>query len=350
MNRPLPLASSTPVTVRRRRKPVFGWLRSAAGLLVLVAVIDYLVLPKLAGTQQSLSLLGAVRPLWVVVAVLLEALSLLTYSMFSRSLLRESPLRFGRLLRCDLTGFGASHLIPGGGAAATALRYRLLVTSGAAPADVTAAIAAEGVGTAVALAAILWITLIPAALIYGPSVLYVTVLAIGGLLAVCGVIATVERSRLARPAAQALRFFLRRLPRRLRPHVLAMAIQLRDLLEDRQVLRSSALWASLNWLLDAAALWVFLAAYGYATNPVAVLLAYCFAFLVAFLPITPGGLGVIEGVLLPTLLGFGVPGGVAVLGLVSWRLFQFWLPIPVAGLCYLSLHTPGWRDRVAGTP
>ena len=128
-----------------------------------------------------------------------------------------------------------------------------------------------------------------------------------------------------------------------------MALQLHSLLEDRHVLRSCALWATLNWLLDAAALWVFLAAFGYAMNPIALLLAYCFAFLVGILPITPGGLGIIEGVLLPTLLGFGVPGGIAVLGVVSWRLFQFWLPIPVAGLCYLSLRTPGWRDRVAGT-
>lgn len=68
------------------------------------------------------------------------------------------------------------------------------------------------------------------------------------------------------------------------------------------------------------------------------------------MPITPGGIGVVEGVLISTLLGFGVPGGIAVLGVVSWRLIQYWAPIPVAGLCYLSLRTPGWRDRVGGPP
>jgi uncharacterized protein (TIRG00374 family) len=81
-------------------------------------------------------------------------------------------------------------------------------------------------------------------------------------------------------------------------------------------------------------------------NPVALLLAYCIANLLATLPFTPGGVGIVEGVLIPSLLGFGVPAGVAVLGVVSWRLLQFWAPIPIAGICYLSLRTPGWRKRV----
>lgn len=81
-------------------------------------------------------------------------------------------------------------------------------------------------------------------------------------------------------------------------------------------------------------------------NPVALLLAYCIACLLAILPFTPGGLGVVEGVLIPSLLEFGVPASVAVLGVVSWRLLQFWAPIPIAGICYLSLPTPGWRNRL----
>jgi len=125
--------------------------------------------------------------------------------------------------------------------------------------------------------------------------------------------------------------------------------QLQKLLKDRDVRRSFALWAVLNWILDAAALWVFVTAYGQVMNPIALLLAYSIANLLAVLPITPGGLAIIEGVLIPGLIGFGVPAGVAVLGVVSWRLFQFWLPVPVAGLCYLSLRTPGWRERVAAT-
>ena len=44
-----------------------------------------------------------------------------------------------------------------------------------------------------------------------------------------------------------------------------------------------------------------------------------------------------------TLAGFGVPPGVALLGVASFRLVNFWLPIPVGAAAYLSLRvgTPG---------
>ncbi|GAA3592579.1 YbhN family protein [Kribbella ginsengisoli] len=329
---------------------MLGWLRSAVGLLVLIAVVDYLVLPRMAGTEQSLRLLRDVRPWWVAIGIALEALSLISYSMITRSVIRDDPPRFNWLLRSDLTGYGLGRVIPGGGATATALRYRLLVSGGARPADVTAAIAAQGIGCTVALAAIFWVTLVPAVFLYGPTAAYLTGWLIGALLAICGLVAIHERSRLAASAARTLQFVLRRFPRRWRPPIQAVATQLHELLRAREVRRSFAIWAVMNWLLDAAALWVFLTAFGFVMSPVALLLAYCIASLLAVLPITPGGLGVIEGVLIPTLIGFGVPGSIAVLGVVSWRLFQFWMPVPVAGLCYLSLRTPGWRERVAATP
>lgn len=333
---------SSPVAARRRRL-LLGWVRTVVGLLILLGVVYRLILPELAGAGDSLGRLAGTRPWWIVLAVVLEVLSLLTYSLFSRSLLRDSRIPFGRLLRCDLTGFGVSHVIPGGGAAASALRFRLLVTSGASPADATAAIAVEGVGTVAALTAVVWLTVVPVVLSYGPSPLYVAVLLAGGLLSA----AVAGRRRLLRIAEHAFHLVMRRLPKRVHPAVSAVGLQLRTLLSSPQVLRSVVVWGSLNWLFDAAVLWVLLAAYGTALNPAALVLAYGFACLVAFLPISPGGLGVVEGLLLPTLIGFGVPGEVAVLGVLSWRVLQFWLPIPVAGLCYLSLRTPGWRDKVA---
>lgn len=62
------------------------------------------------------------------------------------------------------------------------------------------------------------------------------------------------------------------------------------------------------------------------------------------IPITPGGLGVVEAVLTATLVGFGAPRGVAILGVISYRLVNFWLPIPLGAAAYLSLRLrPGTR-------
>jgi hypothetical protein len=105
-------------------------------------------------------------------------------------------------------------------------------------------------------------------------------------------------------------------------------------------------WAAAFWLLDASSLWVFLAAFGHLMSPYGLLVAYGLANVMAVLPITPGGLGVVEGVLVPTLVGFGSPRGIAILGVITYRLVNFWLPIPVGALAYLSLRVePGASRR-----
>ena len=110
--------------------------------------------------------------------------------------------------------------------------------------------------------------------------------------------------------------------------------------DHRLLLRTTA-WAGANWLLDAASLWVFVAAFGHRLNADELLVAYGLANLLGGLPITPGGLGVIEGFLIPALVGLGTPAATATLGVLAWRAASFWLPIPVGGLSYLSLRAWG---------
>jgi len=94
-----------------------------------------------------------------------------------------------------------------------------------------------------------------------------------------------------------------------------------------------------NWVFDAASLWLCLRCYGVSLSPGALLAAYGLANLLALLPVTPGGLGIVEGVLVPALTGLGgVAVGPVTLGVLTWRLLEFWIPIPVAGLTYLSLR------------
>ncbi|WP_160320840.1 lysylphosphatidylglycerol synthase transmembrane domain-containing protein [Arthrobacter alpinus] len=68
------------------------------------------------------------------------------------------------------------------------------------------------------------------------------------------------------------------------------------------------------------------------------LTVYALGNILATLPLTPGGLGIVEGVMAPALVGFGIPAEIAVLGVIGWRLYQFWLPLPLGALAYLSLR------------
>lgn len=97
-------------------------------------------------------------------------------------------------------------------------------------------------------------------------------------------------------------------------------------------------WAAANWLFDAASLMVFVGAFGRWVNPDGLLVAYGLANVLAVIPLTPGGLGVIELTLTSVLVGFGGSRADITLGVVGYRLINFWAPIPIGGLAYLSLQ------------
>ena len=114
------------------------------------------------------------------------------------------------------------------------------------------------------------------------------------------------------------------------------------------LLKRGVLWAGLNWLLDAASLWSFVAAFGHLVNPVELFVAYGVANVLAVFPIVPGGLGIIEASAVTLLGSFGTAADVATLGVLGWRLVNFWLPIPVGAAAYISLRVPRGSGIRAG--
>lgn len=91
-------------------------------------------------------------------------------------------------------------------------------------------------------------------------------------------------------------------------------------------------WAAASWILDAAALWVIFDAFGHRLSIGALLIGYGLANLLQALPeLTPGWLGVLETAMSVTYTAFGIPAGVAVVAVLSYRLLSYWLPV-AAGL------------------
>ena len=99
-----------------------------------------------------------------------------------------------------------------------------------------------------------------------------------------------------------------------------MGNRLQGLASEPGLLWRVLFWAAVNWLLDAASLWVFLLAFGPALDPDGLIVAFGLANVFAVVPITPGGLGIIEGIYIPTLVGFGLTraaGSTKILNLTS---------------------------------
>jgi uncharacterized protein (TIRG00374 family) len=325
-------------------------LRRGIVLFIIALVIEYLVVPELVGASKDLSLLGRVNLGWLSAGVATEALSLFCYGLLTRAVLPPSgpddPPRPGlsRLFRIDLAAAAIAHVIPAGTLGSAGIGYRLFTAEGIKGNDAGVMMATKGLGSTVVLNVLLWLSLVVSIPLAGFHPIYVTVAIIGAviLLAVGALVfgITHEVGR----AARILHAIGDRIPGltgdRLEQALREAAVSLSALARDRRTMFWSLIWASLNWLLDAASLWCFVAAFGRFVNPVELFAAYGIANVAGALPVTPAGLGVVDSVAPLLLVSFGVTRGVATLGVLGWRLVNFWLPIPAGATAYVSLKVP----------
>lgn len=86
---------------------------------------------------------------------------------------------------------------------------------------------------------------------------------------------------------------------------------------------------------DYCCLLFALRATGSHPRPSLVLLAYAAAGVVALVPLTPGGLGIVEASLSGLLILAGVPGGTAFVATLAYRLASYWLPLLAGALAYV---------------
>ena len=317
-------------------------LRRTVLLFVLLLIVEYLVVPELVGASKDLYLLGQVNAAWLAAGLILEGLSLFCYAVLTKVLLPPGPKpSLSVLFRIDLSAAAVAHVIPAGTLGTAALGFKLFTDEGISGNDAGVMMAAKGIGSTVVLNVLLWVSLVISIVLAGFQPIYGTVAIIGTvvLLAVAALVFGVTRG--AGTASRVLRVVADKIPglsgERVEHAILDAARTFATMARDKRVLSLALLWASLNWLLDAASLWAFVAAFGKFVNPVELFAVYGIANVAGALPITPGGLGVVDSLTPLLLVGFGVTRSVATLGVIAWRLVNFWLPIPTGALAYLSL-------------
>lgn len=353
--------SSAPSQGAKPRRPrIPKSVRRTAGLLLAFLLLYFLVLPRLSQQKGKLNLLTHVNLAYVAASLLLEAGSLVAYALLTRAILSQfgTQARLRRLVQVDMSTLALTRVLPGGSVGGTGLGYRLLTDLGYSRADAGLTLAVQSVGSAAVLNALLWVGLVMSIPLRAlrhdtsgalPKTLYGTAAFVGVLLvglfsfAVLSLTRGEDRSlRIVRAIARHIKFLDEEAIVRL---VERVADQLQVMVTNRPLLARAVVWATANWLLDAGALWVLVAAFHYRLAPDALLVSYCIANVVAALPLTPGGLGVVEVVLTSALTAYGAPAQAAALGVIAYRLVSFWLPIPAGGIAYLTLRfDPAFRD------
>ena len=91
------------------------------------------------------------------------------------------------------------------------------------------------------------------------------------------------------------------------------------------------------WGFDIGVLWACFHAFGEPPPPAVLVMAYFTGMLGNLLPL-PGGVGGVEGGMIAALIGFDVAGGLAVVAVLSYRAFAFWLPTLPGAIAYLQLR------------
>ncbi len=296
------------------------------GLVVVVAIVVVVLIALFSpGLGSVRELLERASPGWIVLAIVLEILSSLSYvAMFRPAFCPRMSWRTTSEIALSEVAVGS--IVPASGAGGVALGAWILNRSGmpgpvVARRSVAFLLVKSSVNfVAVAiLGVIMWLgvgpNLSPALTILG------TVVSIGVLIGV-----PLIARMLARAGARGGK------------KVRAVAVAVYDgtteagrLLKRRNPLLISG--AIGYWLFDNLVLLATFHAFGLSPPLVIVLMAYLVGQIGGILPL-PGGIGGIDGGLIGTLIVYGIPPAEATAAVLAYRVVLFWVP--------LVMGVPAW--------
>jgi uncharacterized protein (TIRG00374 family) len=304
---------------------------------------------ELAGASGELARLN---PGWLLVAIAVEALSLVAFARLDQRLLRCGGVRagIGRFTAISFAAGAIASSLPAGPLVASAFGFRQFRRLGASEALAAWALLATLVLSALGLALLATAGVVIAeregsAL----DLIGVTVAVLG--ITIAGVVAVYERQALASAFEWSLKVSHRvtGFPRNPSENVLssfAMSLSHVDL--GKGDLARALMWSITNWALDCSCLVFSYLAVGAGVPWRGLLLAYGAGQLAANLPITPGGLGVVEGSLVIALVAFGGAQISTVAAVLLYRIVSFWGYLPVGWFVWGGLTLSNRRaDRLA---
>ena len=327
----------------------------ALGLFVVsVVAFLYFVLPKLAGLGKTWDRLDKGSPGWLAVAVVFEALSFAGYvalfrTVFVRS--RRSQIDWRASYEITMAGLAATRLFAAAGSGGVALTVWALRRAGLDRRTVAAQMVAFLTvlyGAYMAALVVFGIGLRTGLLPGGGSFAITIVPAIFGgcVIALFLALTLIPVDMEGRLASWRARHGTSRRGRRLLARLVALpALAASGVRGALSVVRSRdplALGAIAWWAFDIATLWASFKAFGASPAIAVVVMAYFVGMFANVLPL-PGGIGGVDGGMIGAFIAFGVNAPIAVVAVLVYRAFAFWLPTVPGAIAYVQL-----RRRVAG--
>ncbi|MEU7905065.1 YbhN family protein [Actinoplanes sp. NPDC049118] len=331
-----------------------AWLRGRWARVLLLAAAGVAAAVALRGRvpdlAQILSIIGSADPRWLAAAVLAQVLSQAAFARQQRTLLAALAVRVSRrdALAITYSRSAMSMVLPAGSAMSAAFALREYRRHGASTAAATTGMVLSGAASVVGLTllyagAIGTSAFAPhggwrAAALAGVAVL---VVALGGW----AVVAYRRRAPLAAAAP-------RRMPSPGPGRIARGLFQARRVLREARAVRLrhwavTISFAVLNWLLDLGCLVAVAHACELPLSAFHLASVYLAVQVVRQIPLTPGGVGLIEASLLAGFVAAGAPQAGAAAVVLAYRIVSFWFLLPVGLVAYLRLNRDGRRQALA---
>jgi uncharacterized protein (TIRG00374 family) len=322
------------------------WLR-IAGLVGIVAAIAYAVHAESADVEAATDLLGRMRLQPLVMAAYFEAVSMVAAARMQSWLLRSGGVRLPlrQLVQVNLAGNALSVTLPGGAAFSAAFTFDQLRRRGArfvlagwvlTVAGLLSFITLGGLATTGILAAndpLSRSLHVLAAIGLVIEALLVLAICLAGPTLASRLITGLGRRLANRPAGRL---------QRLSQPLTSIGRQAMLVRPGSRVWAMSWLEAIVNWVGDALCLLGALRAVHAHIGWAEVLVAYCLTQLAATIPITPGGLGIVEGSLTFSLVRFHLTAATALAAVVVYRILSLILPAIIG---WGMIGWLAWRSR-----
>jgi uncharacterized protein (TIRG00374 family) len=344
---------SLAATIEEQKDHPLAWktvLKRAAMVLVAGLAI-YLVFPAITEVFASWPRLSTLNPWWLIAAVIAQAVHFTCTFALQRLALRTKA--WFPVVTSTLASNAITLIMPGGAAVGAAVQFRMLAATGEDTSSTVGGLAAFsllGVGGILALPAFA----LPVILVGTPvsrglvnaailgAIGFVAFAAFGAVL-----LAYDAPLRWAGRTAQRLRNWVLRK----RPPLEGLD---QTLLSERNEIRAvlgrqwwQALLLSAGRLaFDYLTLLFALRATGSHPRPSLVLVAYAIAGLLGMIPLTPGGLGIVEAGLTGLLVLAEVNSSQAVLATLTYRIASYWVPLLAGPIAY-GLFRIRYRSRPA---
>jgi uncharacterized protein (TIRG00374 family) len=324
-----------------------------SGFLAAMILGLYLLLPQLAGLEDTWERIEDGSPRWVVLAFALTFGMFVGYIEMFRGVFGHNE-RIGRRESYLITmaGLAASRIFAAGGAGGLVLQAWALRQAGMGRRDVAdktisflvltyfpyaAAVIVCGVGLRIGILpgeAPFTMTVIPAVIA-------------GIMMALTSLILLVPTDLQRRLEGFAQRTgTLGRTTKRLAGIPATTSAGLHDARRHIRSRNPALLGAILFWAFQIAVLWAAFRAFGDAPPVAVVVQAFFVGMLGNLLPI-PGGVGGVEGGMIGAFAAFGVDAGLAVVAVLVFRAFTFWLPLLPGVIAFFRLRArvEEWRNE-----